>query len=43
MTQTRLDSLMLLFVEPEQTNTMHIDEVINEFKTLKDMIHKIVL
>jgi len=34
MTQTRLDALLLLFVEQEKTNTVNTDNVIEKFKTL---------
>jgi hypothetical protein len=46
MTQTRLtklDSIMLLFVEQEKTNSVNIDDVIEEFKTLNDTTRRMVL
>lgn len=36
MTQTRLDSPMLLFVEQHKTKNVDTDEVIEEFKILND-------
>lgn len=43
MTQTRLDFLMLLFVEQEKTNTVDIDEVNEEFKISNDIARRMVL
>lgn len=43
MTQTRLDSLMLIFVEQEKTNSVNIDDVIEEFKTLNNTTRRMVL
>jgi len=43
MTQKRLDSLMLLFVEQHKTNNVDIDEVIEEFNVLNDTTRRMVL
>jgi len=34
---------MLLFVEQEKTNSVNIDDVIEEFKTLNDTTRRMVL
>jgi hypothetical protein len=43
MTQKRLDSLMLLFVEQHKTNNVDINEVIDEFKILNGTTRRMVL
>lgn len=43
MTQKRLDSLMLLFIEQQKTNNVDIDEVIEEFNVLNDTTRRMVL
>lgn len=42
MIQTRPKSQKLLFVEREKTNTVDIDEAIDELKTLGDTMRQMV-